>query len=143
MATSRTTYKYHFKLGNRIVHTGITQDLDRREAEHRRREGWERGHITQVGVRTTPEAAREWSKISDARANERDRNDNSPPAPPNPTCRMPSCRRAQGRRYSGVVDAVPRLVSPVCPDRTLRWQARPPRSLKTRTPRRLPVTRRH
>ena len=62
MATSRTTYKYHYKLGNRIVHTGITQDLDRREAEHRRHEGWERGHITQVGVRTTPEAAREWEQ---------------------------------------------------------------------------------
>ena len=72
MATSRTTYKYHYKLGNRIVHTGITKDLDRREAEHRRHEGWERehrrhegwerGHITQVGVRTTPEAAREWEE---------------------------------------------------------------------------------
>ena len=64
MATSRTTYKYHYKLGNRIVHTGITKDLDRREAEHRRYEGWERGHITQVGVRTTPEAAREWGARS-------------------------------------------------------------------------------
>ena len=62
MATSRTTYKYHYKLGNRIVHTGITKDLDRREAEHRRHEGWERGHIKQVGVRTTPEAAREWEQ---------------------------------------------------------------------------------
>ena len=45
MATSRTTYKYHYKLGNRIVHSGITKDIDRREAEHRRHEGWERGHI--------------------------------------------------------------------------------------------------
>ena len=62
MATSRTTYKYHFKLGNRIVHTGITKDLDRREAEHRRHIGWERGHIKQVGVRTTPKAAREWEE---------------------------------------------------------------------------------
>ena len=61
--------------------------------------------------------------------------------PPRHRTRPAACRRAQGRRYSGVVDAAPRLVSPVCPDRTLRWQARPPRSLKTRTPRRLPVTR--
>ena len=30
---NRTTYKYHFKLGNRIVRTGITVDIDRREAE--------------------------------------------------------------------------------------------------------------
>ena len=53
MATSRTIYQYHFKLGNKIVHTGITKDPDRREAEHRRHEGWERGHIKQVGSRTT------------------------------------------------------------------------------------------
>ena len=62
MATSRTTYKYHFKLGNRIVHTGITRDLDRREGEHRREDGWEKGHIRQVGVRTTPEAAWQWEE---------------------------------------------------------------------------------
>ena len=61
--------------------------------------------------------------------------------PPRHRTRRAACRRAQGRRHSGVVDAAPRLVSPVRPDRTLRWHARPPRSLKTRTPRRLPVTR--
>ena len=56
----RTTYKYHFKLRNKIVHTGITKDIDRREAEHRRESGWEKGHIFQVGVRTTLAAARDW-----------------------------------------------------------------------------------
>ena len=60
MATSRTIYKYHFKLGNRIVHTGITRDIDRREAEHRRKLGWGRGHIVQIGWRTTREAALQW-----------------------------------------------------------------------------------
>lgn len=60
MGTSRTYYKYHFKLGNKIVHTGITRDIDIREFEHRRTKGWERGHIFQVGVRTTPEAALQW-----------------------------------------------------------------------------------
>ena len=60
MATSRTTYEYHFKLGNRIVHTGITRDIDRREAEHQRKTGWSRGHIVQVGFRTTREAALKW-----------------------------------------------------------------------------------
>ena len=39
MATDRIMYKYHFKLGNKIVHTGITHDIDRREAEHRSRKG--------------------------------------------------------------------------------------------------------
>ena len=60
MATSRTIYKYHFKLGNRIVHTGIARDIDRREAEHRRKSGWGRGHIVQIGRRTTREAALQW-----------------------------------------------------------------------------------
>lgn len=58
---ARDTYKYHFKKGNRIVHTGITEDLDRREQEHQRRYG-ESGHITQVGRRTTKEAALEWER---------------------------------------------------------------------------------
>lgn len=58
--SSRTMYKYHFKLGNKIVHTGITKDIDRRQAEHRQKPGWQRGHIFQVGVRTTYDAARAW-----------------------------------------------------------------------------------
>ena len=60
MPTSRTTYKYHFKLGNRIVHMGITNDIDRREQEHRQMPGWETGHIRQVGRRTTRDAALDW-----------------------------------------------------------------------------------
>ena len=62
MPTNRTAYKYHFKMGNRIVHTGITSDIDRREAEHQRKPGWEQGHIFQVGNRTTRAAAREWEE---------------------------------------------------------------------------------
>ena len=57
----RNTYKYHFKRGNRIVHTGITNDLDRREQEHKDDYG-ESGHITQVGRRTTREAALDWER---------------------------------------------------------------------------------
>ncbi len=56
----RDTDKYHFKLGNKIVHTGITNDLDRRESEHQRQEGWSDGHIKKVGRRTTREAALGW-----------------------------------------------------------------------------------
>lgn len=55
---TRDTYKYDFKVGNKIVHSGITDDLDRREQEHQ--EKWPRGHIKQVGRRTTEGAAREW-----------------------------------------------------------------------------------
>ncbi len=60
MGKRRDTYKYDFKKGNKIVHSGITDDLDRREKEHQQK--WPKGHIKQVGKRTTEEAAREWEK---------------------------------------------------------------------------------
>ena len=58
---SRDTYKYHFKKGNRIIHTGVTNDLERREQEHKRDFG-ESGHIKKVGRATTRDAALEWEK---------------------------------------------------------------------------------
>ena len=58
--SKRDTYKYDFKVGNKIRHSGITNDLERREAEHQQR--WPSGHIVQVGRRTTEEAAREWEE---------------------------------------------------------------------------------
>ena len=54
----RTWYKYVFKVGNKIVHRGITEDLERREEEHEQK--WSNGHIKQIGRRTTGEAARKW-----------------------------------------------------------------------------------
>lgn len=56
----RKTYKYVFKVGNKIMHGGRTDDLNRREQEHQQK--WSKGHIKQVGRRTTEEAAREWEK---------------------------------------------------------------------------------
>ena len=32
--SNRDTYKYHFKVGNKIIRSGITNDLERREGEH-------------------------------------------------------------------------------------------------------------
>lgn len=60
MAKTRDTYKYQFKQGNKVVHGGITNDLERREVEHQQKYG--KGHIKQVGRRTTEEAARKWEK---------------------------------------------------------------------------------
>lgn len=60
MARSRKTYKYQFKVGNKIVHGGITTDLERREQEHKQK--WPKGHISKVGRKTTEDAAREWEK---------------------------------------------------------------------------------
>ena len=59
MAKDRNIYKYHLKKGNKIVHTGITGDIDRREMEHKRTYG-DNHHIKQVGRRTTREAALTW-----------------------------------------------------------------------------------
>jgi len=58
--TNRDTYKYDFKIGQKIVHSGITNDLDRREGELEQK--WPGGHIAQVGRKTTEEAARGWEK---------------------------------------------------------------------------------
>ena len=63
MVNKRDTYKYHLKVGNKIVHSGITNDLERREQEHQQK--WGRGRISQVGRRTTEEAARDWEKDQD------------------------------------------------------------------------------
>lgn len=60
MGKARDTYKYYFKVEHKIVHGGITDDLERREQEHQQQ--WPKGHIFQVGHRTTEEAAREWEK---------------------------------------------------------------------------------
>lgn len=56
----RDTYKYHFKVGNKIVHRGITKELDRREREHQ--QTWPKGRITQIGYRTTWTAALAWER---------------------------------------------------------------------------------
>ena len=60
MVAKRDTYKYHFKTGNKIVHSGKTNDLDRREEEHKQK--WPKGHIFQVGNKTTEEAAINWEQ---------------------------------------------------------------------------------
>ena len=59
---NRNTFKYQFKVGNKIVHRGITNDMERREDEHQQKRGWSKGHITQVGRKTTKEAALEWER---------------------------------------------------------------------------------
>ena len=60
MSKARNYRKYDFKIGNKIAHSGITRDLERREMEHQQR--WPSGHIVQVGRATTKEAAQEWER---------------------------------------------------------------------------------
>lgn len=61
MTQYRNVYKYHLKRGNEIIHIGITNDLERRESEHKQNYG-DSVKIHQVGHRTTKKAALEWDK---------------------------------------------------------------------------------
>jgi len=56
----RNWHKYDYKVGNKIKHSGITTDLERREEEHRQR--LPDGHIVQVGRATTEKAAKKWEE---------------------------------------------------------------------------------
>ena len=60
MKRVRDTYKYHVKVGGKIVYRGITKNLERRGAEHKARRP--SSHIAQVGRRTTREKALEWER---------------------------------------------------------------------------------
>ena len=59
----RDTYKYILKDGNEIVDYGITNDLERREQEHRS-EGLKFTKMEKVGIATTREAAGAWEEAS-------------------------------------------------------------------------------
>ncbi len=60
MPAQRNTYKYHFKVGRKIVYTGVAMNLEQREYEHRLHPGWEKGRIKKVGEVTTRDAAVAW-----------------------------------------------------------------------------------
>lgn len=53
-------YTYVFKEGNKILHGGITKDLEDREKEHQVK--WPKGHIVQVGGKKTKQGALNWEK---------------------------------------------------------------------------------
>jgi predicted GIY-YIG superfamily endonuclease len=73
-------YKYYFKVGNLIVHGGITNDLNRREIEHQNsgrstvwqgvRYYWSKGFISQVGYRVSKEEALRWERENGFAANQ-------------------------------------------------------------------------
>lgn len=79
MNEKRDTYKYYFKVGNLIVHCGITNNLMVRESQHQnsnkytlqneKRHYWKNGHIVQVGNMTTRRAAMAWEKVNNCNEN--------------------------------------------------------------------------
>lgn len=61
MVEPRDTSKYHLKMGNKIVHRGITErPLEEREREHEK--DFPGSRIVQVGRKTTRERALEWER---------------------------------------------------------------------------------
>jgi predicted GIY-YIG superfamily endonuclease len=56
----RDTSRYHFIKDRKVVHRGITDDLERREEEHQEALGG--GHITPIGPKVTRASALEWEK---------------------------------------------------------------------------------
>ena len=54
----RDTYKYLLKDGNKIVYVGITNDLERRETEHRQDKNFATMEV--VGRRCSRESAERW-----------------------------------------------------------------------------------
>jgi len=61
MANNRDTFKYQVRVGRKIVHGGITNDLDRRELEHKQTYG-EKAKLTKVGNKTTRDGALAWER---------------------------------------------------------------------------------
>lgn len=59
-AGQRDWYRYDFKVGSTLVHSGVTQDPARRETEHRKL--WPRGRLVVIGAPITTRAAREWER---------------------------------------------------------------------------------
>lgn len=55
---NRDTYTYSLRQGRKIVHRGITNDLERREREHQ--EQFPNSKISQVGNVKTREGALKW-----------------------------------------------------------------------------------
>jgi len=67
MPSNRTVYRYHFKVGDEIAHSGITHNPEYSEMMHRKHVN-RRGEFQQVGFRTTPENAKAW-EAEERRAN--------------------------------------------------------------------------
>ena len=60
MSKPKDTYRYHLKVGRTTVYRGVTNDLKRREAEHKVR--WPGAEIKSMGRKTTREAALRWER---------------------------------------------------------------------------------
>lgn len=56
----KNTYKYHLKMGRRVLFRGITDDIIRCEAEYQ--QDYPGSRVQQIGRRTTRAAALKWDR---------------------------------------------------------------------------------
>jgi len=63
MAKARDYHRYELKRGKKVVYRGITNDPERREAEHRQ-EGKNFTHMHIIGPAVTKETAQKWEEQS-------------------------------------------------------------------------------
>lgn len=81
MAKKKETTKYQFKVGNKVVHGGISnRELNERESEHQNSGkkttvngtsyDWSKGHIVKVGNKTDRESALKWERENGFGANQ-------------------------------------------------------------------------
>lgn len=57
---ARDTYIYQVKIGDRVVHMGVTTDLKRREAQHQK--DFPGSRVKQIGRKSTREEALRWER---------------------------------------------------------------------------------
>ena len=60
MPKPRDTTRYQLKEGNKIIHTGITDDPMRREREHQKERP--NSHLVPQGPKVTRESAEKWEQ---------------------------------------------------------------------------------
>ena len=58
--SKRDTHRYHYISKGKIAHRGVTNDLGRREQEHRQTYGG--GWIKQIGPKVTRNSALKWER---------------------------------------------------------------------------------
>ena len=61
----RDTSRYQFRRGRKIVHRGVTNNLKRREQEHRRKYGG--GRISKIGPKVSRASALRWERAGGKR----------------------------------------------------------------------------
>ncbi len=60
MPKPRNYYRYNYRIGRKIRHSGITKNPEQREQQHRVR--WPGGNLSVVGPAVTEETARKWEE---------------------------------------------------------------------------------